>query len=65
MDDIFPTRDKLLTGTSVIIIEKHNQRSGIESAGKIERILSPGFSHPHGIKVMLTDGRVGTVKRIV
>jgi len=49
---------------TVVIIEKHNQKSGEESVGTIERILTPDFSHPHGIKVMLTDGRVGRVKRI-
>lgn len=48
----------------VVIIEKQNQQSGVESVGVIDRILSPGFFHPHGIKVMLTDGRVGRVKRI-
>ena len=64
MDDLYPTRDELAPGISVVIIEKHNQQSGIESTGIVERILSPGFSHPHGIKVMLSDGRVGRVKRI-
>jgi uncharacterized repeat protein (TIGR03833 family) len=64
MDSMYPTRDDLAPGMSVVIIEKHNQQSGIESAGVVDRILSPGFIHPHGIKVMLTDGRVGRVKRI-
>jgi uncharacterized repeat protein (TIGR03833 family) len=59
-----PTRDQLAPGMTVVIIEKHNQRTGIESTGAVDRILSPGLSHLHGIKVMLTDGRVGRVKRI-
>lgn len=64
MNDSYPTRDQLTPGMSVVIIEKHNQQSGIESVGIVDRILSPGFSHPHGIKVMLTDGRVGRVVRM-
>lgn len=61
----FPTKDQLATGLSVVIIEKQNQKSGVESSGVIDRILSPGFSHPHGLKVMLTDGKVGRVKRVM
>jgi uncharacterized repeat protein (TIGR03833 family) len=64
MYDTNPTRDQLTPGTAVVIIEKQNQPTGIESTGVVKRILSPGFSHPRGIKVMLTDGRVGRVKRI-
>lgn len=49
----------------VVIVEKQNQATDEESAGTIERILTHSPSHPHGIKVRLTDGRVGRVKRIV
>lgn len=59
-----PSRNDLHPGMTVVIIEKHNQQSGTESVGVIERILSPGETHPHGIKVMLTDERVGRVVRI-
>ena len=51
-------------GTNVVIIEKYNQATGEESVGKIDRILTRDYSHPHGIKVMLTDGRVGRVTRV-
>lgn len=61
----FPSRDQLHPGMTVVIIEKHNQQSGIESTGVIDRILTHDTVHPHGIKVMLTDGRVGRVKRTV
>ncbi len=64
MYNSYPTRDQLAPGLHVVIIEKHNQQSAIESVGIIERILSPGASHPYGIKVVLTDGRVGRVIRI-
>ena len=65
MDDSFPTRDMLGKGINVVIIEKHNQKSGKESVGIIDKILTSSPSHPHGIKVMLNDGRVGRVKRII
>lgn len=61
----YPTKNMLASGMKVVIIEKHNQKSGIESTGEIDRILTHDFSHPHGLKVMLTDGRVGRVKKIV
>lgn len=64
MNSLFSTRDQLAPGMNVVIIEKQNQQSGVESVGIVDRILSPGFSHPHGIKVMLIDGRVGRVVRI-
>lgn len=50
---------------TVVIVEKHHQETGEESVGTIERILTRDDSHPHGIKVLLADGRVGRVKRIV
>lgn len=65
MDNSFPTRDELAHGMTVVIVEKHNQGSGEESTGTIDRILTHDSIHPHGIKVMLTDGRVGRVKRIL
>ena len=65
MTNSYPPREKITQGTNVVIIEKHNQRSGEESTGAVERILTGSDTHPHGIKVMLTDGRVGRVKRII
>ena len=65
MSSLFPTRDLLVPGMTVVIVEKHNQATSKESVGKIDRILTRDFFHPHGIKVMLTDARVGRVKRIV
>jgi len=49
---------------TVVIVEKHNQATSEESVGTIDRILTSSDSHPHGIKVIFTDGRVGRVKRI-
>ncbi len=48
----------------VQIIEKHNQRTGKLSEGIVARILTNSPIHPHGIKVMLVDGRVGRVQAI-
>ena len=49
----------------VHIIEKQNQRSGLLSEGIVARILTNSSTHPHGIKVMLIDGRVGRVQGII
>lgn len=60
-----PTRDELKIGQSVRIVEKSNQKTGEESQGTIKRLLSHGFTHPHGIKVELTNGKIGRVKKII
>jgi uncharacterized repeat protein (TIGR03833 family) len=60
-----PKRNEIRPGMRVQIVEKHNQRTGARSTGTVARILTNSASHPHGIKVMLTDGRVGRVQAIV
>jgi uncharacterized repeat protein (TIGR03833 family) len=60
-----PTRNEIRPGTRVQIVEKQNQRSGALTEGIVVRILTSSASHPHGIKVMLEDGRVGRVKAVV
>jgi uncharacterized repeat protein (TIGR03833 family) len=59
-----PKRSELHPGLRVQIIEKQNQRSGVLTAGIVARILTKSPTHPHGIKVMLEDGRVGRVQSI-
>jgi uncharacterized repeat protein (TIGR03833 family) len=49
----------------VQIIEKQNQGSGKMTEGVVARLLTNSPTHPHGIKVMLTDGKVGRVQAIV
>jgi uncharacterized repeat protein (TIGR03833 family) len=61
----FPERNEIKPGLRVLIVEKHNQRSGIQTEGVVNRLLTKSPTHPHGIKVMLTDGRVGRVQAIV
>jgi uncharacterized repeat protein (TIGR03833 family) len=60
----FPTRSEIRLGLRVSIIEKQNQRTGLISEGIVARILTKSPAHPHGIKVMLADGRVGRVQSI-
>ena len=60
-----PLRSDIRPGLTVQIVEKQNQRGGAVTEGVVARILTSSRSHPHGIKVMLEDGRVGRVKAIV
>ncbi len=60
-----PLRSEIQPGLRVQIVEKQNQRSGALTTGVVARILTSSSTHPHGIKVMLEDGRVGRVKAIL
>ena len=60
-----PKRSELRAGVRVQIVEKQNQRSGKLTEGVVARILTSSPTHPHGIKVMLEDGKVGRVQAIV
>ncbi|RPJ49886.1 MAG: YwbE family protein [Chloroflexi bacterium] len=60
-----PTRMEIRPGMRVQIVEKQNQRSGQLTEGIVARILTKSPTHPHGIKVMLVDGKVGRVQSIV
>lgn len=60
-----PKRSEIHPGQRVQIIEKQNQRSGALTEGIVARILTNSPSHPHGIKVMLVDGKVGRVQAVV
>lgn len=52
-------------GAVVDIVLKCDQRSGHLTRGTVMKILTKSPTHPHGIKVMLEDGRVGRVKAII
>ena len=58
-------RKDLAIGQQVMVVMKQDQRSGNLTKGVILRFLTKSPTHPHGIKVMLDDGRVGRVKEIV
>lgn len=60
-----PQRSEIRPGLRVRIVEKQNQRTGALSDGVVTRILTKSPMHPHGIKVMLEDGKVGRVQAIL
>lgn len=60
-----PKRSDIFIGSRVQIVEKQNQPTGKLTEGVVARILTSSPTHPHGIKVMLTDGKVGRVQNIV
>ena len=58
-------RSNIKIGIKVLVVEKHNQRTGVLTEGIVSKILTNSKNHPHGIKVMLEDGVVGRVKEII
>jgi uncharacterized repeat protein (TIGR03833 family) len=60
-----PTRSEIRPGMKVEIVEKHHQATGLVTVGVVARLLTKSPTHPHGIKVMLVDGKVGRVQRII
>ena len=59
------TRKEIHIGATVDIVLKKDQPTGKLTRGVVQRILTNKPLHPRGIKVMLTDGQVGRVQRIV
>ncbi len=58
-------RSNIGIGAEVMIVLKMDQRTGRLTRGKVKDILTRSANHPHGIKVRLTNGKVGRVKEIV
>jgi uncharacterized repeat protein (TIGR03833 family) len=58
-------RADIKPGANVRIVQKQDQRSGKLTEGIVAAILTKSSSHPHGIKVRLTNGIVGRVKEIL
>lgn len=52
-------------GMQVGIVLKKDQKSGKITSGVVQNILTNSATHPHGIKVRLTDGQVGRVKKFL
>ena len=67
MADMEPNqqRSQIKSGTRVKIVLKQDQRSGKLTEGVVKEILTNSSTHPHGIKVRLTDGKVGRVQSIM
>ncbi|MEG2038375.1 MAG: YwbE family protein [Oscillospiraceae bacterium] len=58
-------RSDIKIGSNVRIVLKADQPTGKLTDGTVARILTNSSTHPHGIKVMLSDGQVGRVQEIV
>ncbi|MGB1508423.1 MAG: YwbE family protein, partial [Crocinitomicaceae bacterium] len=57
--------ENIKVGMEVEIVLKKDQPTGELTYGFVKRILTKSKFHPHGIKVMLDDGKVGRVKNII
>jgi uncharacterized repeat protein (TIGR03833 family) len=58
-------RSQIKLGIRVKIVLKQHQQSGTLTEGIVKEILTSSSTHPHGIKVRLTDGKVGRVQTII
>jgi uncharacterized repeat protein (TIGR03833 family) len=58
-------RSQIKPGIRVKIVLKQDQRNGKLTEGIVKNILTNSSTHPHGIKVRLTDGKVGRVQSII
>lgn len=58
-------RKHVKPGQQVQIVLKKDQRTGKLTQGVVKQLLTKSSNHPHGIKVRLTDGKVGRVKHII
>ncbi|HIX43605.1 hypothetical protein QI30_17180 [Kurthia sp. 3B1D] len=54
-------RKDVYSGLKVDIVLKKDQRTGKTVQGIVKDLLTNSSSHPHGIKVRLTDGQIGRV----
>lgn len=57
-------RKDVLPGMTVDIVLKADQKSWKAYKGYREDILTNSSTHPHGIKVRLTDGQIGRIQAI-
>lgn len=58
-------RNQIKVGIQVRVILKQHQKSGQLTDGIVKDILTNSSTHPHGIKVRLTDGKVGRVQSVL
>jgi uncharacterized repeat protein (TIGR03833 family) len=57
-------RKDVLPGMTVDIVLKADQKFGKLTRGIVKDILTNSSTHPHGIKVRLTDGQIGRIQAI-
>ncbi|MGL5376744.1 MAG: YwbE family protein [Cetobacterium sp.] len=58
-------RSNVKAGIKVLVVKKEDQRTGKLTEGVVKDILTNSSTHPHGIKVRLTDGTVGRIQNII
>ena len=58
-------RADVKNGGKVKIVLKTYRRTVNLTEGTVGKLLTNSSFHPHGIKVMLTDGKVGRVKKFI
>ena len=58
-------RSSIKLGQKVAIVLKADQPTGALTEGIVQSLLTKSPNHPHGIKVRLTDGQVGRVKKVL
>lgn len=58
-------RANVKPGISVMVELTVDKRTGRLTGGKVKEVLTSSPTHPHGIKVMLENGEVGRIKKII
>ena len=58
-------RRDIRSGVEVDMVLKKDQPTGRLTRGVVKDILTKSARHPYGIKVRLSDGQVGRVKKII
>ncbi len=58
-------QSNIKAGARVQVVQKQDQRTGRLTEGIVKDIFTKSSTHPHGIKVRLTSGVVGRVKKIL
>ena len=56
--------EKYRSRNEVEIVLKKDQKTGVLTTGTVKKILTKKNIHTRGIKVMLSDGKVGRVKHL-
>jgi len=55
----------IFIGSTVDIVLKEDQKTGRLTRGVVFRVLTKKPIHPRGVKVLLVDGSVGRVQKIL
>jgi len=64
-DNAHHYRNNIKKGIRVKIVEKQNQKNNIQTTGIVKDILTSKKQHTRGIKVRLTNNKVGRVQKIL